>query len=234
MKETEKKVIVALDYPTAEIAEKLVSQLSPQLCRLKIGKEMFTAEGSVYVKKLVERGFDIFLDLKYHDIPNTVASACRVAADMGVWMVNVHTLGGSKMMSQAKKAIESSGAETLLIGVTILTSHSEENIHEIGLKGSIAENVSNLAFLAKESGLDGVVCSAMEAAAIKQRSGSDFLTVTPGIRLPENDKQDQCRVMTPIEAVNNGADYLVIGRSVTSSSNPMQILKDINKMLEKN
>ncbi len=223
------KVIVALDYASEMMALDLVERLSPKQCKLKVGKELFTVAGPRLVKVLVDKGFDVFLDLKFHDIPNTVASACKAACDLGVWMLNVHALGGSRMMTMAKEAVENSGTGALLIGVTVLTSHSEEDIHEIGLLNRPVDNVLNLAHMVKRSGLDGVVCSAQESGLVKKEIKSPFLLVTPGIRLKGGDCQDQKRVVTPMDAINNGSDYLVIGRSVTQADDPLTTLMEINK-----
>lgn len=211
-------LIVALDFNTQEQALALVEQLDPTWCALKIGSEMFTHFGSDFVRDLVRRGYRIFLDLKFHDIPNTVARACRAAADCGVWMVNVHASGGSKMMQAASNAVREYGNKRpLLIAVTVLTSMSAGELPEIGLAGTLDEQVERLAKLARDSGLDGVVCSAHEVPAIKALCGDAFLTVTPGIRLKGDALDDQSRVVTPEEAVALGSDYLVVGRSITRS-----------------
>lgn len=224
---SEKRVIVALDYPEPSLALEFVEKLSPSLCRLKIGKELFTIAGPQFVRQVVAKGFDVFLDLKFHDIPNTVAAACRAASDLGVWMVNVHASGGSKMMEAARTAIQSTGADTKLIAVTVLTSMGDEDLIEIGVHGGAQAQVLKLAQLSSDSGMDGVVCSAQEATLIKDKVGSDFLTVTPGIRLAGGDAGDQKRIMTPVAAINNGADYLVIGRSITKAEDPNAILTNI-------
>lgn len=228
-----KRVIVVLDYPSTREAMKLVDRLDPALCRLKVGKELFTAAGPALVESLVQCGFDVFLDLKFHDIPNTVAGACRAAARLGVWMVNVHASGGRAMLMAAREAMDSSGAhQPLLIGVTVLTSLSDKNIHEIGFHGSVEENVSRLAALAHDCGLDGVVCSAQEAVRLKRERGTAFRLVTPGIRLAGDQAGDQVRVVTPIDAVKMGADYLVIGRSITHAVDPLATLQRINSELQ--
>lgn len=224
---SEKRVIVALDYPEPSLALEFVEKLSPSLCRLKIGKELFTIAGPQFVRQVVAKGFDVFLDLKFHDIPNTVVAACRAASDLGVWMVNVHASGGSKMMEAARTAIQSTGADTKLIAVTVLTSMGDEDLIEIGVHGGAQAQVLKLAQLSSDSGMDGVVCSAQEATLIKDKVGSDFLTVTPGIRLAGGDAGDQKRIMTPVAAINNGADYLVIGRSITKAEDPNAILTNI-------
>ena len=226
------KVIIALDYADKQDALAFVDQLNPSTCRLKIGKEMFTHFGPDFVKLLVEKNFDVFLDLKFHDIPNTVAKAVKAAADLGVWMVNVHASGGRRMMEAAKAALESYGdSAPLLIAVTVLTSMDQQDLLELGIEISPAEQVKRLALLTKASGLDGVVCSSHEAAELKTLLGSDFKLITPGIRPIGDDIGDQRRVKTPKEAVECGADYLVIGRPITQSANPAQVLVEINTSL---
>jgi orotidine-5'-phosphate decarboxylase len=224
---TDARIVVALDYPDAMAAAPLVEQLDPEHCRLKIGKEMFTREGPAFVTNLIDRGFDVFLDLKFHDIPNTVARACAAAADLGVWMINVHTLGGRKMMQAAREAINQCSHRPLLIGVTILTSMDETDLQEVGIAGTPADNVNRLATLAHECGLDGVVCSPREVAMLRRTLGDDFTLVTPGIRPARADLQDQKRIMTPAEAIQAGASYLVIGRPITAADKPMQSLLTI-------
>ncbi len=222
-----KKVIVALDYPNGAKALDFIERLSPELCRLKIGKELFTVAGPDFVSSLVKKRFDVFLDLKFHDIPNTVASACKAAADLGVWMINVHASGGSRMMDAAKKAMDDGKYATKLIAVTVLTSMADEDLEELGIESSARQQVLRLAKLANQSALDGVVCSAQEAGWIKEKISDSFLTVTPGIRLAGGDAGDQKRIMTPVEAVKSGADYLVIGRSITQSDDPNATLESI-------
>lgn len=222
------KLIVALDFDNQDSALNLVDKLDPQHCALKIGSEMFTLFGTEFVKSLINRSFKLFLDLKFHDIPNTVANACKACADLGIWMINVHAQGGLRMMQAAKKAIETYGNDRpLLIAVTVLTSFTEEELHSIGVPHSIITQVNNLAYLVKEAGLDGVVSSAHEVKAIKNKCGSDFITVTPGIRLSENPKDDQTRIMTPRQAITEGSDYLVIGRPITQAKNPATVVSDI-------
>ena len=220
-------VIVALDYPYLSNALELVDQLDPNKCRVKVGKELFTREGPVVLKALHERKFDVFLDLKYHDIPNTVAKACGVAADMGVWMMNVHASGGARMMEAAKVAVEQSGSGALLIAVTVLTSMDESDLKGIGINVGTEEQVTRLARLAKDSGLNGVVCSAQEAEMLKMQLGNDFALVTPGIRPVGADVGDQRRVMTPPQALQAGVDYMVIGRPITQAEYPQKALDDI-------
>lgn len=229
--ENRSRIIVALDFPREADALKLVERLDPRRCRLKIGKEMFTRSGPQLVEKLVNEGFDIFLDLKFHDIPNTVAGACRSAAELGVWMINVHTLGGRKMMEAAREAVEKSASKPLLIGVTILTSMGEGDIAEVGLAGTPADNVRRLATLAQDSGLDGVVCSPKEVAMLRENIGQDFSLVTPGIRPAWAEKGDQTRITTPADAVQLGADYLVIGRPITAAEDPLNALSLIEEEL---
>lgn len=227
-----KRIIVALDVPDAGEALVLAARLDPKLCRVKVGKELFVAAGPAVVARLQERGFEVFLDLKFHDIPNTVAGACRSAARLGVWMMNVHASGGEAMMRAAREAIAGVSRPPLLIGVTILTSLGDGDLEQVGFAGPAIDNVVRLARLARASGLDGVVCSAQEAPAIRKAAGADFTLVTPGIRLPEGDKGDQARVVTPEEAVRLGANYLVIGRSITHSPDPAATLESIRKSLE--
>ena len=221
------RIIVALDYPAAEPALELVSGLDPALCRLKVGKEMFTRLGPAFVERLAGMGFDIFLDLKFHDIPNTVAAACDAAADLGVWMMNVHASGGRRMMEAARERLEQRQQRPLLIGVTILTSLEQADIAEVGYQGEPAENVLRLARLTDASGLDGIVCSPREAAEVRPQVGEGFLLVTPGVRPKSAATGDQKRVMTPADALANGSDYLVIGRPITGAPDPLQSLRDI-------
>jgi orotidine-5'-phosphate decarboxylase len=227
-----KRIIVPLDVPDAQAALALAGRLDPQLCRVKVGKELFVAAGPAVVSRLQERGFEVFLDLKFHDIPNTVAGACRSAARLGVWMMNVHASGGEVMMRAAREAIAGVSRPPLLIAVTILTSLADGDLEKIGFCGSAMDNVVRLARLTRACGLDGVVCSAQEATAVREAAGADFALVTPGIRLPEGDKGDQARVVTPVEAVRLGANYLVIGRSITHSPDPAATLQSIHKSLE--
>ena len=223
------RVIVALDYADAKSAMALVDRLDPSACKVKVGKELFTAAGPAFVATMAQRGFDIFLDLKFHDIPNTVAQACKAAAQLGVWMINVHALGGRAMMTAAREAIDSVPRKPNLIAVTLLTSMTEPDLHEVGIDMSPLVEVMKLADLAGDCGLDGVVCSAHEAAAIRDRLGNRFLRVTPGIRLPEDGAGDQKRVTTPRIAIESGASYLVIGRSVTRAAYPLAVLARINR-----
>ena len=228
---SDSKIIVALDYPTMASAISLANQLDPDRCKLKVGKELFTCSGPKIVENLTAKGFDIFLDLKYHDIPNTVAKACRVAADLGVWMVNVHTLGGQDMMVAAREAISDKPQRPLLIGVTLLTSMDEETFQQIGLVGTLESTVIKLANLAQKSGLDGVVCSPLETKLLRTRHTENFQLITPGIRPTDSESNDQHRTMTPIQAVDAGSNYLVIGRPITNATNPMQALEAIENTL---
>jgi orotidine-5'-phosphate decarboxylase len=223
-------VIVALDYPSEKETMQLVEQLQPSLCRLKVGKELFTRCGPSLVKQLVDRNFDVFLDLKYHDIPNTVARACAAAADLGVWMLNVHALGGEKMMRAAREAMSAEGSP-LLIAVTWLTSSGQEELDALGIQSTPQEMVSRLASMTKNAGLDGVVCSAQEAPMLRNKLGDNFCLVTPGIRLADSAKDDQNRVVTPERAIKDGASYLVIGRPITQAADPCEVLSVINRSL---
>lgn len=222
---------MALDFPDAESARQLVERLDPGECRLKVGKELFTRSGPALVEWLSGRGFDVFLDLKFHDIPNTVASACHAAADLGVWMLNVHALGGARMLAAALEGVARSGHPAQLIAVTILTSMDVEDLGAVGLEGTPEENVLRLASLASEQGIDGVVCSSRETPLLRKHLGNDFLLVTPGIRPAGSQSDDQRRVMTPVEAVRSGSNYLVIGRPVTQADDPVSVLRTINSEL---
>jgi len=223
------KIIIALDYPAAAPALALAERLQPELCRLKVGKELFTACGPALLEQLMRRGFEIFLDLKFHDIPNTTAQACKAAASLGVWMVNVHALGGRKMLEAAREVIAHSAQQPKLIAVTMLTSMAQEDLADIGIDATPAEMVLRLAKLAQDSGLDGVVCSAQEAALLRKQCGNGFCLVTPGIRPAQASLDDQSRVMTPLAALQAGSSYLVIGRPITRAADPLQALLDINQ-----
>ena len=228
-----KPIIVALDHNNSAEALSLAARLDPSLCRLKVGKELHTAAGPQVIDALMKQGFEVFLDLKFHDIPNTVASACKVAASQGVWMMNVHASGGKKMLAAARDAVATvNGNKPLLIAVTVLTSLSQNELGEIGLQPDMESAVLNYASLAFDAGLDGVVCSAQEATWLKARFGEAFQLVTPGIRLAEDAKGDQSRVVTPADAIKMGADYLVIGRSITASPDPIATLHQINNDLK--
>ena len=227
-----RRVIVPLDVPDAESALALASRLDAKLCRVKVGKELFVAAGPDIVGRLQERGFEVFLDLKFHDIPNTVEGACRAAARLGVWMMNVHASGGAVMMRAAREAIEGVARPPLLIAVTVLTSLRDADMQAVGFSGGVVESVDRLARLTRECGLDGVVCSAQEAPRIRDAVGGDFVLVTPGIRLPNAAADDQARVVTPAEAVRLGAHYLVIGRPITQSPDPAATLESIRQSLQ--
>ena len=230
---TASPILVALDYHDINSALRFVDQIDPGSCRLKVGKEMFTLFGPSLVKDLQQRGFDIFLDLKFHDIPNTTAHAVAAAADLGVWMVNVHASGGARMMNAAREALVPFGKDApLLIAVTVLTSMDADDLKGLGITLSPAEQAEKLAKLTRECGLDGVVCSAHEAARFRQVIGSDFALVTPGIRPAGSDAGDQRRIMTPEQAKQAGVDYMVIGRPITQSANPAATLQSILKNLE--
>ena len=223
------KIIVALDYEKESDALALVDQIDPSLCRLKVGKEMFTTLGINFVKQLHQRNFDVFLDLKYHDIPNTVARAVRSAADLGVWMVDLHASGGLRMMEEAKRILEPYGKDApLLIAVTVLTSMEDLDLLQIGINASPMEQVLRLAHLTQRAGLDGAVCSPQEVEILRNACGEDFKLVTPGIRPIGADFGDQRRVMTPTAAIRAGSDYLVIGRPITKADNPAEVLRSIN------
>ncbi len=226
----DKKIIVALDFDCLDAALELAKQLDPSQCRLKVGKELFTCCGPQIVDALHQLGFEVFLDLKFHDIPNTVAKAVKAAAEMGVWMVNVHASGGVEMMKAARQILEPFGDKRpLLIAVTVLTSMSSEELAEIGYQNAAAQQVQHLAQLSKQAGLDGVVCSAQEAADLKAKLGDEFLLVTPGIRPQDSEAGDQKRIMTPARALEAGSDYLVIGRPITKAVSPLEALAAIFK-----
>lgn len=225
-------IIVALDYADQQAALSFVDRIDPQDCRLKVGKEMFTLFGPQFVQALHQRGFDVFLDLKFHDIPNTAAHAVAAAAELGVWMVNVHASGGARMMKAAKEALLPFGGDApLLIAVTVLTSMETDDLRELGITVSPAEQAERLARLTSDCGLDGVVCSAHEAQRLKQICGDQFKLVTPGIRPAGSEAGDQRRIMTPVQAQHAGVDYMVIGRPITQSSDPAQTLRDIRTSL---
>ncbi|WP_312686694.1 orotidine-5'-phosphate decarboxylase [Kosakonia sp.] len=231
---TASPVVVALDYDNRDKALAFVDRIDPRDCRLKVGKEMFTLFGPQLVRELQQRGFDIFLDLKFHDIPNTTAHAVKAAADLGVWMVNVHASGGARMMSAAKEALLPFGKDApLLIAVTVLTSMEASDLQDLGIQVTPAEHAERLARLTQQCGLDGVVCSAQEAVRFKRELGQAFKLITPGIRPQGSEAGDQRRIMTPEQALAAGVDYMVIGRPVTQSSDPAQTLKTINASLGK-
>ena len=223
------KIIVALDYPCAQPALDIVARLDPALCRVKVGKELFTAAGPALVETLVTRGFGVFLDLKFHDIPNTVAGACKAAARLGVWMINLHATGGRAMMHAALDALAGEVLRPKLIAVTVLTSMGESDLADIGMQGSPDDVVLRLARLAQSAGLDGVVCSAHEARVLRAACGAGFDLVTPGIRPADAKQDDQKRVMTPRAAVDAGADYLVVGRPITQAADALAMLQRLQR-----
>jgi orotidine-5'-phosphate decarboxylase len=234
---TDPRIVVALDFDQIVKAEAFVDKLDPQLCRLKVGKEMFTHFGPQFVTGLVNKKYDVFLDLKFHDIPNTVAKACQAAADLGVWMVNVHASGGPKMMEYARESLDRySSKRPLLIAVTVLTSMDQQQLTAIGINSTPEQQVLKLANLTHNCGLDGVVCSAQESNILKSSFinnsvTKDFKLITPGIRPEGSDKGDQIRVMTPRQAILAGSDYLVIGRPITQSADPLNTLIEINNSI---
>ncbi len=220
------RIIVALDFPTAKQAISFTAKLDPHACKVKVGKELFTAAGPQLVEKMISKGFDVFLDLKFHDIPNTVANACKAAAGLGVWMMNVHALGGRKMLTAAREAVPAGSAK--LIAVTLLTSMERSDLKDVGLNGEPDGVVRRLAMLAHDCGLDGVVSSALEAAELRKIMGKNFCLVTPGIRPAGTSLDEQKRVTTPRQAIRNGADYLVIGRPITQASDPASLVRQLN------
>ncbi|WJG11166.1 orotidine-5'-phosphate decarboxylase [Aliiglaciecola sp. LCG003] len=227
------KIIVALDFDNRDKALNVVSQLDASQCKLKVGKEMFTYFGPEFVKELVRRQFDVFLDLKFHDIPNTVGKACLAAADLGVWMLNVHASGGPKMMENAKQQLSTLGKnQPKLIAVTVLTSMDQAQLKAIGISQTPEQHVLRLANLTADCGLDGVVCSAQEAPILRDKLPSDFLLVTPGIRPIGSEQGDQSRIMTPPDAIIAGVDYMVIGRPITQAADPLASLQQINDSLQ--
>ena len=231
MRDSGPNIIVAMDVSSSREALQLAHQLDPETVRLKVGKELFTQAGPTIVRQLQDLDFDVFLDLKFHDIPNTVSQAVSAAADLGVWMVNVHATGGSRMMLAAREALLSYAERPLLIAVTVLTSMQQEDLAELGWDVPPIDRVCHLASLAAESGLDGVVCSAAEAALLSERHREDFCLVTPGIRLAGDDVGDQRRVVTPAAAVAAGATHLVIGRSITGAADPARKVCEIQASL---
>ncbi|OCG40039.1 orotidine-5'-phosphate decarboxylase [Gilliamella sp. Bif1-4] len=226
-------IIVAVDFPDVKSAWNFIDRVDPKDCRIKIGKELFTHAGPDFIKQIMKKGFDVFLDLKFHDIPNTVAKAIAATADLGVWMTNVHASGGSRMMTAAKDTLYSYGKDApILIAVTVLTSMELADLQEIGINVSPLEQATRLAILAKNCGLDGVVCSAKEVQSFKPRLGSDFKLVTPGIRPVGTNSDDQRRIMTPQRAQAAGSDYLVIGRPITQAEDPAKALQTILATLD--
>lgn len=220
-------LIVALDYSTLDEALETADMLDPSVCRVKVGKELYTREGPLVLRALHNRGFEVFLDLKFHDIPNTVANAVLAAAEQGAWMVNVHAMGGRRMMEAAADILSRNKMPTHLIGVTVLTSLAGRELTEIGIESSIDEQVERLAQLAQSSGLEGIVCSAREARRIRQVCGDSFLKVTPGIRPKSAATDDQQRITTPAQAMQDGSTHLVVGRPITKADDPAQAVQDI-------
>ena len=225
-------LIVALDFPNQEMALNFIDPLSPEDCILKVGLQLYVAEGPLFVRKLVDKGFKVFLDLKFHDIPNTVAGACKSAADLGVWMINVHASGGPVMLDAAVNSLKGYDSPPILIGVTVLTSMNQEQLSATGVEHKPNEQVSNLASLCASSGLAGVVCSAQEASLLRESQGSDFVLVTPGIRPEGSSKGDQQRIMTPAQAKLAGSSFLVVGRPITEAKNPLSVIRSIQQSLE--
>lgn len=230
---TDPRIIVALDFPDAQGALALAQRLDPKQCRVKVGKELYTAAGPSLVEQLQRSGFTVFLDLKFHDIPNTVAGACAAAAQLGVWMINVHALGGRAMMAAAREAVAKSRKPPRLVAVTLLTSMAAADMADVGMAGGPQDAVLRLARLAQASGLEGVVCSPQEAGALRRQCGKDFLLVTPGIRPADADRDDQQRVATPRSATEAGANYLVIGRPITRAADPLAALRAIQAEIAK-
>lgn len=228
---TPSPLIIALDYTSLDAALCMAERLDPQRCRLKVGKELFTRSGPSVIDALHGRGFEVFLDLKFHDIPNTVAGAVAAAAEQGVWMVNVHAGGGRRMMEAARERLDTQGLSTRLIAVTVLTSIQDQDLNELGVEGSVAAQVERLGMLARDSGMDGVVCSAHEASRLTSLCGEQFLKVTPGIRPAAAQVGDQRRVMTPAQAMAAGSTHLVVGRPVTAAEEPMVALAAIEREL---
>ncbi|RRJ84233.1 orotidine-5'-phosphate decarboxylase [Aestuariirhabdus litorea] len=221
-------ILVALDYPDSAAALALADRLDPSQCRLKVGKELFTCAGPAVLEALHKRGFEVFLDLKFHDIPNTASKAVKAAAELGVWMVNVHASGGRRMMEACRGVLEQrTGPNPLLIAVTVLTSMERSDLAEIGLDLDPLDQVRRLAQLTHDSGLDGVVCSAQEVSLLREQLGSAFSLVTPGIRPLDSDKGDQRRIVTPPQAMAMGSSYLVIGRPITQAPDPARALQAI-------
>jgi len=219
------RLIVALDVDSKESAQRLVDELGPHVGMFKVGKELFTAEGPAIVRSIVAGGGRVFLDLKFHDIPNTVAKAVDSASRLGAFFVTVHASGGRAMLEAAASALPAEG--TQLLGVTVLTSHTDESLRETGARGTVTETVRQLAVLARESGVDGVVCSPHEVTLIRETAGDDLVIVTPGIRPKGSAKGDQARVTTPLEALRLGCDYIVVGRPITEAASPKDAARAI-------
>jgi len=226
------RIIVSLDFSDQKEVMDLIQKIDPDKCRLKVGKELFTCAGPALIKKLINEGYDIFLDLKFHDIPTTVVKACCAAADLGVWMINVHAAGGMQMMSMVREEIEKQQHKPLLIAVTVLTSMSDEDLAQVGVNQPVSRQVMNLARLARESNFDGVVCSAHEVKMLRDEFGSEFCLVTPGIRPVGTETNDQHRIMTPAQAIMAGSNYLVIGRPITQAADPLKALLAIEEEIK--
>jgi len=227
------RIIVSLDFPEMKMAVNFAKKIDPERCRLKIGKQLFTNSGPLIVELLTDAGFEIFLDLKFHDIPNTVASACQSAAKLGVWMINVHAIGGKLMLEAAREAIDRESHQPMLMAVTLLTSISKNDLSRIGIQLSIKEIVYLLTMDSLESGFDGVICSAQESHVLRDRIDKDFCLVTPGIRPSGFDKHDQSRIVTPKDAILAGSNYLVIGRPITQAKEPLKTLESIELEINK-
>ena len=225
------KLFIAIDQNDISRAKKLIQKLPPEICGIKVGKELFTTAGPQLVESLVKLGFGVFLDLKFHDIPTTVGKACEAASRLGVWMLNVHASGGRDMMQAAREGVERSGQQPLLIAVTVLTSMNQTSLQQIGVNDPLQDQVLRLAKLTQASGLDGVVCSAQEASLLRKVLGDTFCLVTPGIRPVTASLDDQSRVVTPTDAIQMGASYLVIGRPITKAPDPLAALAAIQQEL---
>ena len=226
-----KQVLIALDMNSLDEASSLISLLDKDLFRLKVGKQLFTSEGPAAVEKLIDKGFDVFLDLKLHDIPNTVSKALVNISNMGVWMTNIHLTGGKEMIDESVSAIKTKGSKTILIGVSLLTSLDDNNLNEIGFINNSEDLVMNLAKMGNESKIDGVVCSINDVSGIKSRFGSDFITVTPGVRMSQ-EKGDQKRSGSIYDAIKFGSDYVILGRELTQSKNPSEVIKKIENLIK--
>jgi orotidine-5'-phosphate decarboxylase len=224
------KIIVALDFESLKETEDFLKKVKGQNCRVKVGKELFTNEGPNVIKLIQQYGFEIFLDLKFHDIPNTVSRAIKASCNLGVWMVNVHASGGKQMLLAAREAVDSSSNKPILIAVTILTSYDNSSYQELGFKNNLLDQIAYLTTLSENSGMDGIVCSANDIRSIKPLVKEKFQFVTPGIRLANSD-DDQKRVTTPEDAITQGSNYLVIGRPITSSEDPAALIEKINQKI---
>ena len=224
------KIIVALDFGSLSETEDFLKKVKGQNCRVKVGKELFTNEGPNVIKLIQQYGFEIFLDLKFHDIPNTVSRAIKASCNLGVWMVNVHASGGKQMLLAAREAVDSSSNKPILIAVTILTSYDNSSYQELGFKNNLLDQIAYLTTLSENSGMDGIVCSANDIPSIKPLVKEKFQFITPGVRLA-NSNDDQKRVTTPEDAIKQGSNYLVIGRPITSSEDPAALIEKINQKI---